>query len=68
MWWEKEDGEDDVGGFERLVAVALMVGLKRPEMDLRDSGGRLKDETDAERVSIEDVSGLFDIIIHLNER
>lgn len=57
LWWEKEDGEDDVGGFERLVAVVLTVGLKRPEMDLRGgSGGRegtLKDETDAERVSME---------------
>lgn len=56
LWWEKEDGEDDVGGFERFVEVELTVGLKRPEKDLRGSGGRFKDEMDAERVSMEDVS------------
>lgn len=73
---EYEEGEDDVG-FERLLdvaeAVAFTVPLKQREIDLNGGcggggrEGRLKDETDAERVSMEDDrmknnAGLLDII------
>jgi hypothetical protein len=63
LLWEYEDGADDVG-FERLEdaeeAVAFTVALNRRAMDLSGGcggggrEGRLKDETDAERVSMED--------------
>lgn len=53
------EGEDDAG-FERLVDEAEAVALKQREMDLNGgcggggSEGRLKDETEADRVSMAD--------------